>query len=160
MLFLEASLLEPPAAMKAIAEVFRDVSSTAVHQHTVHTHENAGECIVPVNDQDIFLDIGAGIVNVIAQVALTSSVKKRIEIEVRDEMCKLGEAHIRSYTDVYPLPRKATMIASDLRDLALFSKAPTYTAIIVFDNNSMFEELTNLVLSQERCSMFTPNDLP
>ncbi|KAG2850135.1 hypothetical protein PC119_g23804 [Phytophthora cactorum] len=76
--------------------------------------------IQPLSARDVFIGVGAGIGNFLAQVALTASVIKRICVEV-------------------------VMKAKDVRDGLLSVQAPTSEATIIFANYFFFEEEAKLV---------------
>ncbi|KAG3006197.1 hypothetical protein PC116_g21160 [Phytophthora cactorum] len=84
--------------------------------------------IQPLSARDVFIGVGAGIGNFLAQVALTASVIKRICVEV-------------------------VMKAKDVRDGLLSVQAPTSEATIIFANYFFFEEEAKLVVTRERCAM-------
>ncbi|KAE9361195.1 hypothetical protein PF008_g1284 [Phytophthora fragariae] len=84
----------------------------------------------PLGNHDVFLNIGAGIGNVLAQVVLTAKVRKCIDVEVRDDLSPLPVQHMRRPAATYPLLRKVTMVAVDVRDALLSTQVPTSDATI------------------------------
>lgn len=109
--------LTVPDTFRALAEVFSDIKARGIRQESGGTQNNAGEMFPtgvtamlfqmgPLGNHDVFLDIGAGIGNVLAQVALTTKVGKCIGVEVRYDLCSLPVQHIRRHAVTYPLLRK------------------------------------------------------
>ncbi|KAL3660467.1 hypothetical protein V7S43_014615 [Phytophthora oleae] len=160
----ETPLLTFPEVAKAISALFGDVSAADVRQQSGRMYGNAGEVLPkgvghlatafgPVDAKDVFLDIEAGIGNVVAQIALTTNVGACVGQEVRSELCALAVERLRNSSNNYPRLQKMIMIATDVRDAAISSKPPMCDATIVFANNLLFEEDTNLVLSRGLCAM-------
>ncbi|KAG7376941.1 hypothetical protein PHYPSEUDO_012387 [Phytophthora pseudosyringae] len=90
----DEALLGSAEAARAIAAILDVVSAGDVYQRYGRMHGIAGEVLSagvasmidamgPFSDQVTFLDIGAGINNVLAQIALTSNIKACIGLEVR-----------------------------------------------------------------------------
>ncbi|POM76085.1 Histone methylation protein DOT1 [Phytophthora palmivora] len=149
---LAPNLLTLPEVTCAMVSIFGDISAKDVRQHAGQMHNNAGELLPSgisamlealgtLSDRDVFLDVGAGISNVLAQVALTTKVSKCIGVE-------------RS-SDTYPLLRKVFLKAADVRDLVLSKQPPTCEATIVFANYFLFEETAKLVVATELSGMLT-----
>ncbi|KAF1773517.1 histone H3-K79 methyltransferase [Phytophthora cactorum] len=159
-----------PEATQALTILFSDVGANEVRQQARQVHGNAGEVLPPgvaelietmgpINTDDIFLDIGSGIGNVLVQFALTTCIRACIGIEIRSELCELAERRIRRYADEFPLLKKVTMLASDVRDAALSTRSPMRDATIVFANNFLFQESTKLTISRELCEMTSARTL-
>lgn len=86
-------------------------------------HRNAGEVmpegisallaeVGPLDGRDLFLDIGAGIGNVVAQVALGTTVYQAIGIELREDIHSLGAEMMckaRTQQDYVSVPRSSAM---------------------------------------------------
>ncbi|KAG3164720.1 hypothetical protein PC128_g20078 [Phytophthora cactorum] len=159
-----ASLLAFPDATRVLVSIFSEITAGDVRQEAGRTQNNAGELLPrgvavmiealgPLNEQDIFLDVGAGIGNVLAQVALTTCIGKCIGIEVSSDACLLGANHIHHYANSYPLLHKVTMKDADVRDALLSVQALTCGATIIYANYFLFEEYAKLVVSQELSAM-------
>ncbi|KAE9258174.1 hypothetical protein PR003_g35182, partial [Phytophthora rubi] len=147
----KAAVLQLPDAIRVLASIFNDVTANDICQKSGRTHGNAGELLPvgvadmlaamePLHASDVFLDIGAGIGNVLAQVALTTTVRRCIGVEVRAELCSLAIRQIRQHTDAYPQLRKVAMKAADVRDVLLSTQPPTSEATVIFANYFLFEE--------------------
>ncbi|ETO83914.1 hypothetical protein F444_02139, partial [Phytophthora nicotianae P1976] len=84
-------------AIRAVDSLFASVKKADIRQVLGKPHNNAGE-ILPagvdslidsigdIDDQDIFLDVGCGLGNVLVQFALQTLVSKCYGIEVREEV--------------------------------------------------------------------------
>jgi hypothetical protein len=107
----------------------------------------------PLSDDDVFLDVRAGIGNILVQVALPTKVRRCVGVEVRDDLCSLAIRHMRRHDSAYPLLRKVSMVAADVGDALLSAQAPTSEATIVFANYFLFEETAKLFLARELSAM-------
>ncbi|KAE8879547.1 hypothetical protein PF005_g10708 [Phytophthora fragariae] len=154
-------LLTLPAVTCAMESIFGDISAKDVRQHADRMHNNAGEllpsgiavmmdALEPLTERDIFLDMGAGIGNVLAQVALATKVSKCIGVEVRGELFSLGTERMLRNVDMYPLLRKVFLKSADVRDLLLSAQPPTCDATIIFANNFLFEETAKIFVARAK----------
>ncbi|ETP45337.1 hypothetical protein F442_08218, partial [Phytophthora nicotianae P10297] len=84
-------------AIRAVDSLFASVKKADIRQELGKPHTNAGvilpagvdsliDSIGDINDQDIFLDVGCGLGNVLVQFALQTLVSKCYGIEVREEV--------------------------------------------------------------------------
>ncbi|ETI55179.1 hypothetical protein F443_02121 [Phytophthora nicotianae P1569] len=84
-------------AIRAVDSLFASVKNADIRQELGKPHTNAGEIfpagvdslinsIGDIDDQDIFLDVGCGLGNVLVQFALQTLVSKCYGIEVREEV--------------------------------------------------------------------------
>ncbi|KAG3159936.1 hypothetical protein PI126_g7156 [Phytophthora idaei] len=153
-----SSLLPLPDAIRVLASVFSDITARDIRQDAGRTQNNAGELLPPgvaamikalgpLSKHDIYLVVGTGIDNVLAQVALTTCVSKCIGVEVRPELCALGAQHIQRHADSSPLLRKVVMKAADVRDVLLSVQSPTCEATIIFTTYFLFKESVKLVVA-------------
>ncbi|POM59084.1 Histone methylation protein [Phytophthora palmivora] len=153
-----------PCFFGSVKPLFAEMSAESVRQHPRKINGTAGELLPsgvsellgamgPASTSDIFVDIRAGIGNVVSQVALATNVKASIGIEVRNELWMLSERCIKCYSCKYPLLLKVSMMNVDVQDAALSFKSPTCHATLVFTNNFLFEESAKLVISRELCSL-------
>ncbi|EEY59313.1 uncharacterized protein PITG_20991 [Phytophthora infestans T30-4] len=82
---------------------------------------------------DVFLDVGSGVDNVLAQVALTTNVRTCIGTELRRELVLLKQV--------------------DVGDVSMSRHSPLCEATIVFANIFLFEEDAKLIVSRELSAM-------
>ncbi|GMF19053.1 unnamed protein product [Phytophthora fragariaefolia] len=95
-------MLRDEQAAQAVNSIFGNIRASEVHQQTGRTYYNAGE-ILPsgvsriltaiglLDEADVFLDVGAGVGNIIAHVALTTDARRCVGIEVRSDLVSLGQ---------------------------------------------------------------------
>ncbi|EEY54434.1 uncharacterized protein PITG_08077 [Phytophthora infestans T30-4] len=93
--------LNPAEAAEAEDIIFGSISAHDVRQPVRRTYDNAGEVLPSgvtlrlatvgaLGEAIGFLDVGAGVGNVLAQVALTTKVRTCIGIELRRDLISLG----------------------------------------------------------------------
>ncbi|KAG3231755.1 hypothetical protein PI124_g23151 [Phytophthora idaei] len=116
-------------AAQAVVNILGGIRAEDVRQTAGRTQANSGE-ILPAgvsaiieaiggaDGHDGFLDIGAGVGNVIAQVALTTSIGVCVGIELPADLCALGQACIRRYTEHLPRLNNVLLKASDAKRAA------------------------------------------
>eukprot|EP00644_Phytophthora_capsici_P005337 jgi/Phyca11/96254/e_gw1.1.1318.1 len=122
-----------------VSTLFKDIARREVVYPASEPHLNAGELlpdgvisqikaiqrINPIQSRDVFLDIGSGVGNVVAQFALSTKVRACIGIEIR-----------RVY-------------AEDVNQIDLSLTYPFSSATIVLANNLRFEPSTTLHITNE-----------
>ncbi|POM62051.1 hypothetical protein PHPALM_28836 [Phytophthora palmivora] len=148
------------------ATIFADVPREMVVQGTnKNPHRYAGE-LMPcgisslirelgeLGNSDIFLDIGAGVGNVVVQVALGTNVNKAIGIEVCCDLYEVGVAMMSKSTSSRRLYKRAQLICKDAVDLRIASTPPYADASVVYWNNLLFEPQVIEHLKDELASMF------
>ncbi|KAG4041206.1 hypothetical protein PC123_g23274 [Phytophthora cactorum] len=154
------TLLTVPDAISVVTTMFSNITTSDIRQESGKTYNNAGELLpsglatmiavkVPLDENDVFLDVGAGIGNVLAQVALTTKVSTCLGVEMRRDLCSLSVRHMRHHADAYPLHRNVVMASADVRDVSLSSQAPISKATIILANYFLFEKAAKLVLARE-----------
>ncbi|OWY90255.1 Histone methylation protein, partial [Phytophthora megakarya] len=140
--------------LNPIASLFISVRASEVRQQAGRTHGNAGEilplCVAAVIDA---FDVGAGIVNVLAQVALTTHARACIGVEIREDLCGVGDRCFQCHTSQYPQLVNVNLRCMDIRDAAMSSQLPTRDATAIFANTFLFEESAKLVIARELRAM-------
>ncbi|KAG6953176.1 hypothetical protein JG687_00012537, partial [Phytophthora cactorum] len=142
--------------------VFGFVTIANVRQRAVALHENAGELlpqalfdvitiIGEIGLSDVFLDIGCGIENVVAQFALQTSVKRCIGIEIHPELSQLGGQLIKRYSNVQPLLKKMVILCGDAKEAGLSVRPPYCYATSVYLNRFLFVDDVNVFVLRELC---------
>eukprot|EP00644_Phytophthora_capsici_P000798 jgi/Phyca11/109408/e_gw1.16.454.1 len=116
-------------AIRAVDSLFASVKKADIRQELGKPHTNAGE-ILPagvdslidsigyIDDQDIFLDVGCGLGNVLVQFALQTLVSKCYGIEVREEV---------------------SMVCAEASTIQLAFERPYSQATIILANHRLFE---------------------
>jgi hypothetical protein len=162
---LTAEILHNPwQAAKAINSVFGGISAHDVRQRAGRTYGNAGEvlpsgvtrileAVGPLGEDDVFLDVGAGVGNIVAQVALATNAKRCIGVELRKDLVALGQCCIQQHIKHQPLLGEVLLKQADVRDVSLSSHSLICEATVVFANIFLFEEDAKLVVSRELSAM-------
>lgn len=125
---LEASPLSASDSGRVVAEIFAGVAKSDVRQAAGRTEFNVGELATDgvtnlvdrcqLRQQDVFLDVGSGVGNVIAQVVLETTVARAIGIEIRKDVASLGSLAIVEATTQYPRLSRASNRQGDVLQLA------------------------------------------
>lgn len=125
-------------------------------------HSNVGE-ITPkgmskliaslssITEEDIFVDIGAGVGNVVVQIALETPASTCIALEMRADVLKEGRRLIANHESRYPALDKIIFIDQDLRELDSTSRNDLSRATILYSFNTLFEHDSLLALEQFIC---------
>ncbi|KAL3661210.1 hypothetical protein V7S43_013817 [Phytophthora oleae] len=128
-------------------------------------HRNAGE-LMPIgissllrelsglDENDIFLDIGAGVGNVVALVALATNVDKASGIEVRRNLYELGAKIMSSSANSDRLLERAQLICQDIVDMPFSRTPPCADATVVYWNNLLFDPRVIECVKEELSGMF------
>ncbi|KAG1696263.1 hypothetical protein DVH05_009170 [Phytophthora capsici] len=157
-------LLQPSQAERAIQDIYRSVSAAEIRQSAGKTDENAGELlptavssviqmIGPVNENDIFLDVGAGLGNIAAQFAIQTNANQCLGIEKRAEVARAGLKCVRSNATQLQNLRKVRVLIGDVLDTPLSSFPPFEAASIIYLNDFLFSEPAKLAVREELCHM-------
>ncbi|ETO71045.1 hypothetical protein F444_12544, partial [Phytophthora nicotianae P1976] len=56
----------------------------------------------PLDEEDVFLDVGAGVGNILAQVALTTDARLCVGIEFRRDLVSLGQRSLHQQLKIQP----------------------------------------------------------
>lgn len=160
----EVTLLRNPPpimtedAWSCIDSLFASVPKRLVHQRSGRAYENVGE-VVPrgvskliaavghITDRDIFLDVGAGLGNIVCQVALETRSSLCIGIEIQKQLVDAAVEMISNAARQLTLLRKVTLVAGDFRHCDL--QQPT----ILYSANKLFTSECNSALLRVICSL-------
>ncbi|GMF63943.1 unnamed protein product [Phytophthora fragariaefolia] len=94
----------------------------------------------------IFLDVGSGIGDVIAQVALESIGGVCVGVEVQRELAELSKRLVTSAKAFHVRLTKICVHDDDIRQLRNTTTAAMQSSTIVFLNNLVFDPSSNLAL--------------
>eukprot|EP00644_Phytophthora_capsici_P014206 jgi/Phyca11/99349/e_gw1.3.439.1 len=109
--------------------------------------------IGPVNENDIFLDVGAGLGNIAAQFAIQTNANQCLGIEKRAEVARAGLKCVRSNATQLQNLRKVRVLIGDVLDTPLSSFPPFEAASIIYLNDFLFSEPAKLAVREELCHM-------
>ncbi|OWY96098.1 Histone methylation protein [Phytophthora megakarya] len=159
---IPTSLLRIPAPLQA--DIYGGVSATEVRQRAGKTDENAGELlptavssiiqmIGDLKASDVFVDVGAGLGNIVAQFALQTGARMCLGFETRPEVAQAGVRCVRENVSRFAHLFKVRVLAGDVLDTPLSTRNPFKEAFkeasIVFLNDILFTESAKLVVREE-----------
>ncbi|KAG1705752.1 hypothetical protein DVH05_003503 [Phytophthora capsici] len=137
-------------AIRAVDSLFASVKKADIRQELGKPHTNAGE-ILPagvdslidsigyIDDQDIFLDVGCGLGNVLVQFALQTLVSKCYGIEVREEVLFHGLQLMDETPSLRDYCGKVSMVCAEASTIQLAFERPYSQATIILANHRLFE---------------------
>ncbi|KAG2795742.1 hypothetical protein PC110_g21465 [Phytophthora cactorum] len=100
-------------AAETVDVIFGSISANDIRQQAGRTYDNADEelpsgvslvlaAVGPLNEADVFHDVGAGVGNILAQVALTTDVRVCVDIELRGDLVSLGQRCMQQQIKHHP----------------------------------------------------------
>ena len=149
------------ASHHIVSEVFRMVTKADVRQASGKTEHNVGELTTTgtsvlidacrLTSADVFVDVGAGIGNVVAQVALESNVRSCVGVEIRCDLAEQGKSLIKQFSTKYPRLHAVTMYAEDICAFQIHSPPDFYLATVLFCHNTLFQPEAQMVVERLCC---------
>ena len=147
----------------AVASIFAAVKRSDVRQLPGRADQNVGEVsplgitdmieICRFTCQDVFLDVGSGVGNVVTQIALQSYVKDAIGVEMRSDVAALGKRLLRKAQETsFPQLARVRIIVRDIRDM-VEDVAPIAHATVLFSSNILFSPSSNLAIHRVCCML-------
>ncbi|ETO83917.1 hypothetical protein F444_02138 [Phytophthora nicotianae P1976] len=137
-------------AIRAVDSLFASVKKADNRQELGKPHTNAGE-ILPagvdslidsigdINDQDIFLDVGCGLGNVLVQFALQTLVSKCYGIEMREEVLIHGLQLMDETPSLRDYCGKVGIVCAEASTIQLAFERPYSQATIILAYYRLFE---------------------
>ncbi|GMF23299.1 unnamed protein product [Phytophthora fragariaefolia] len=133
--------------------IFENVPRVLVTRDCNTPHRNVGEKlpqgitilldelrkIDPIDERNVFLDIGAGLGNIVVHVALATTDQRAIGIELREDVYQLGLQMIGENVHGRRLRSRLLIICGDVAEAKLSRYLPYEQANIVYWNNVLFE---------------------
>ncbi|POM76257.1 Histone methylation protein [Phytophthora palmivora] len=157
--------LSPTSAEHVVAAIFDDVPRQMILGYEGDSiHKNVGE-VMPsgvtmllaelgnIDGQDVFLDIGSGLGNIVAQVVLATDVYRVMGIEAREEVQRAGIDAINRSSYAWAFRERAPFISKDVSDIRLATNSPFAEATVVYWNNVLFEPRVVEHVKNELCTM-------
>jgi len=143
---------------KALDEIFQGVTSRDVRQKPGERDRNHGEVTIEgvsalikqiaFRPNDVFMDVGSGIGNIVAQVALESCASECVGIEIEHRVVEIARKQIYEKAGKYPELSKVYLYRDDFRNLAQFVVPKLLTTTVLFANNVLFDPSTNIKLEE------------
>lgn len=106
------------------------------------------ECFGLVCDTDVFLDVGCGIGNVVAQVALESRFRLAIGVEMRETVLAMGKQLIDDQKKTERRLQKTRFIDADIRNDGFLNTPPIQETTHLYCHNLVFSEESNMALER------------
>ena len=114
---------------------------------------NFSNFIHPITSNDVFLDVGCSLGNVIAQMALQSDVRWSVGIEIRQDLYALGRFLIFKSQEQFPQLKKVTYILGDVSDAKVTQQTYIRSATILFSHNNLLSSDGNSCLERLICDL-------
>eukprot|EP00644_Phytophthora_capsici_P006301 jgi/Phyca11/117095/e_gw1.32.378.1 len=140
-------------AEQVVASIFADVPRATVADGGGTHHLNVGEVLPAgvttllrelgdIDSSDAFFDIGAGLGNIVTQVALATNVSKTIGIELRSQVYSVDVEKIARNSLGRQASSRIELYCNDISSIGFSRILPFEAATIVFWNNILFEPAT------------------
>lgn len=147
----------------AVEEIFASVEKADVRQQRGKTESNTGE-LTPtgttamieacaLKPEDVFIDVGSGIGNVVAQVALQTNALSVVGVEIREGLACQGEMLMAQYSERYPQLRKISVYPLDICDIDNANMNVFQTVTVLFSHNTVFKPEALLMLESICCRL-------
>ncbi|EGZ16981.1 hypothetical protein PHYSODRAFT_502861 [Phytophthora sojae] len=112
------------------------------------------EANIQVND--VFLDAGSGVGNVLAQIALQTQAFRVVGIEIQRDLAARGMELIASSASRFPHLLKISVVTADIRNIAEGSDTlPYQLRHLLFCHDTVFEE--DVILAMRALCMKLPH---
>jgi hypothetical protein len=147
----------------AVKEVFSSVLRADVRQSSGRLEFNVGElepegtttvieaCALTSND--VFVDVGSGVGNVVAQVALETNVRTALGVEIRAELARQGRNLMEQNYDHYPQLSKVEIYPQDICAVDVENDYQFKKVTVLFCHNTVFKPEVHLMLEQICCRL-------
>jgi hypothetical protein len=145
-------LLTAKQSHEAVHQIFSIVRKSDVRQVAGSAATNVGELSAAgvkdfirsseLSQDDVFLDVGSGIGNVVVQVALESAVKASTGLEIRKDVAALSKKIVLSAQSSFPRLTRTLLIAGDVCELE-DRPDPVTTTTVLLANNLLFVPAAN-----------------
>lgn len=140
-----------------IKKMFQNITLSDILQPSGSTDFNSGEITVEgissilleipdLSVMDSFADIGSGIGNILAQVALETPVRMCFGIECRPELVNIARRAFKAALKETPTLAKVNMTCEDIRAPRWHTEANLRACTVLYSNNLVFRPDANLQL--------------
>ena len=156
-------IVEDSSCYKIVEKMFQSVPRAAIRQKSGRPEQNMGEvCMVGVTSllkalklevKDVFLDVGAGIGNVVAQVALQSRACKVVGIEIREHAVSLARRAISGATLHHRQLWKITLLCGDIRTPDTIEHRSVQESTVLYCFNTLFDDTSRVALESLACQL-------
>jgi len=158
-----SDILSATESHAATSQVFSSVGKRDVRQESGKTESNVGE-LTPsgatevisacqITSEDVFLDVGSGVGNVITQVALESNALAAIGIEIRGRLALQGMSLINMNKEKYPRLKTVHIYPQDVCALNFEADNLLRQTTILFCHNTLFKPEVACIVESLCCSL-------
>lgn len=135
--------LSSEEAWKVVEQLFVSIPKRLVIQRSGRGHENVGElfprglsniisAIGPITHSDVFLDVGAGVGNIVCQFALETNASRCIGIEIQQQLVETSTVLVNTAACRSPSLRKVELVCGDFRHTDFQCPTILYSCNMVF----------------------------
>ena len=147
----------------AVWNLYSSVKKKDVRQASGKTENNTGE-LTPQSTSnlikeceigifDVFADIGSGVGNVVAQVALETFAQTVIGVEIRSDLAGLGESLMKEQTSIYPALQKIKIYPKDICNVDIMNDNIFQRITVLYCHNTLFKPEVLHVLENICCRL-------
>jgi H3 lysine-79-specific histone-lysine N-methyltransferase len=109
--------------------------------------------VLEIQQKDVFMDVGAGIGNIIAQVALQSLAHQVLGIEIRESAVLVAKQILADTAIRYPQLLKITMLDGDIRASETIAHDIVLSCTILYSFNKVFDHTSNMAIEALSCQL-------
>ena len=160
---LEWVVISAAESQAAVSSIFSSISKRDVRQVSGRAEHNAGEITVggvtklieacDLLSGDIFLDVGSGVGNIIAQVVLQTDVCAAIGVEIRSDLALRGKTLMYMHERIYPRLHKVQIYPDDVSALDFDKDTVLQRTTVLFCHNTVFKTKDTIVLEHICCRL-------
>ena len=154
-------LIADAAIDQAMLMILGSVEKSTVRQPTGRRDENVGELSVSAVKQmigaikltpdDVFLDVGCGLGNIAIQVALQTTAKKSVGVDMRQDVAEFGKRMVLRHWTSFPGLQRVFLFVGDVRVLNLAEDVRTEDTTVLYCHNTVFAPASNLAIRRVCC---------
>ena len=147
----------------AVWNIFAPVKKKDILQPSGKMENNAGELtpqsisnlikVCDIGELDVFADIGSGVGNVVAQVALETFAQTVIGVEIRSDLAGLGESLMKKQTSIYPSLNKIKIYPQDICNVDIVNDSIFQRITVLYCHNTLFKPEVLHVLEYICCRL-------
>ena len=148
---------------EAMLKILGSVEKSTVRQPTGRRDENVGELSVSAVKQmigaikltpdDVFLDVGCGLGNIAIQVALQTTAKKSVGVDMRQDVAEFGKRMVLRHWTSFPGLQRVFLFVGDVRVLNLAEDVRTQDTTVLYCHNTVFATASNLAIRRVCCDL-------
>ncbi|KAJ0390965.1 hypothetical protein ATCC90586_010943 [Pythium insidiosum] len=148
---------------RTIYKIFESIRPSEIRQASGRQEQNAGE-LTPfgtsllieackLTPADVFVDVGSGIGNVVAQVAIEADVAASIGIEVRKDVAALGKSRMDAFIDLIPALGAVIIHDADIKEMRFEIEPWSSSASVLYCHNTLFSQPSQFAVERMCCNL-------